>query len=60
MRTTRNLDDATKKKISDSMKLNHQHRSDAERASTSQKQSDALKRYWATIPKAEKPDYDLI
>ncbi len=51
MRTVRNLDDMTKKKISDSMKLKHQQKGEAEKQQTAEKQSESMKTYWKTIPK---------
>lgn len=55
MRTTRNQSDFTKKRISDTMKLKHQQRSETEKAQTAEKQSTTMKDYWKTIPKVN-PD----
>lgn len=50
-RTVRNLDDLTKQKISNAMKLKHQQRSESEKRQTAEKQSEAMKDYWSRIPK---------
>lgn len=53
MRTVRNLDDLTKKKISDAMKLKHQQKGEEEKKQTAEKQSEAMKNYWKNIPKID-------
>lgn len=53
MRTTRNLDDLTKQKISNAMKLKHQQKGETEKQQTAEKQSEAMKSYWKTIPKVD-------
>lgn len=50
MRTVRNLDDQTKQKISNAMKLKHQQKGEEEKKQTAEKQSEAMKSYWKTIP----------
>lgn len=50
-RTVRNLDDLTKQKIRNAMKLKHQQRSESEKRQTAEKQSEAMKNYWSRIPK---------
>lgn len=52
-RTVRNLDDMTKQKISNAMKLKHQQRSESEKMQTAEKQSKAMKNYWRRIPKVD-------
>lgn len=52
-RTVRNLDDMTKQKISNAMKLKHQQRSESEKRQTAEKQSKAMKNYWRRIPKVD-------
>lgn len=52
-RTVRNLDDLTKQKISNAMKLKHQQRSESEKRQTAEKQSEAMKNYWRRIPKID-------
>ena len=52
-RTVRNLDDLTKQKISNAMKLKHQQRSESEKQQTAEKQSEAMKNYWRRIPKID-------
>lgn len=53
MRTVRNLDDLTKQKISNTMKLKHQQKGEEEKKQTAEKQSEAMKNYWKTIPKID-------
>lgn len=53
MRTVRNLDDQTKQKISNAMKLKHQQKGEVEKKQTAEKQSEAMKSYWKTIPKVD-------
>lgn len=53
MRTVRNLDDQTKQKISNAMKLKHQQKSETEKKQTAEKQSEAMKNYWNTIPRID-------
>lgn len=53
MRTVRNLDDQTKQKISNAMKLKHQQKGEIEKKQTAEKQSEAMKNYWNTIPKVD-------
>lgn len=52
-RTVRNLDDQTKQKISNTMKLKHQQRSESEKRQTAAKQSESMKSYWRRIPKID-------
>ena len=52
-RTNRAMDIATKEKISASMKKYHSSRTQIQKQQTAKKQSDAQKRYWATIPKKD-------
>lgn len=56
-RKYRELSDSTKQKISTSMKHYHANRTAAQEATTSQRQSAAMRRYWATIPKKTTPYY---
>ena len=49
-RIYRELPDNTKQKISTSMKQYHANKTAAQEQTTSQRQSEAMKRYWATIP----------
>lgn len=50
MRQHRNLDAATRQKISDGMKQHHQQRGEEAKRETAQKQSAAMKNYWRSIP----------
>jgi hypothetical protein len=53
-RQYRELSDGTKQKISDSMKQFHSNKTAAQIQSTSKKQSESMKNYWANIPSKEK------
>ena len=48
------LSDNTKKKISTSMRQFHANKTAAQTQSTSEKQSQAMKKYWSNIPSKEK------
>lgn len=54
-RQYRELSDNTKQKISTSMKQYHANKTAAQEATTSQRQSAAMQRYWTTIPKKSTP-----
>ena len=54
-RQYRELSDSTKQKISTSMKHHHANKTATQEATTSQRQSAAMKRYWTTIPKKSTP-----
>ena len=49
-RTDRRVPDEVRKKISDSLKAYHQNTTSTEKKAINQKRSEALKKYWATIP----------
>lgn len=53
-RTYRELTDSTRQKISDSMKQFHANKTAAQSQKTSEKQSQAMKKYWSSIPSKEK------
>jgi hypothetical protein len=53
-RIYRELSDNTKKKISTSMRQFHANKTAAQAQSTLEKQSQAMKKYWANIPSQEK------
>ena len=53
-RIYRELSDATKQKISNSMKQFHSNKTAAQIQSTAEKQSKAMKKYWSNIPSKEK------
>ena len=53
-RIYRELSGGTKQKISDSMKQFHSNKTAAQIQSTSKKQSESMKNYWANIPSKEK------
>ena len=54
-RIYRELPDNTKKKISTSMKKYNANKTAAQEQTTSKRQSEAMKRYWATIPQKSTP-----
>lgn len=54
-RIYRELPDNTKQKISTSMKQYHANKTAAQEQTTSKRQSEAMKRYWATIPQKSTP-----
>ncbi|MBR5574638.1 MAG: hypothetical protein IKW35_09140 [Paludibacteraceae bacterium] len=54
-RQYRELSNDTKQKISTAMKQYHANKTAAQEATTSQRQSAAMKRYWTTIPKKSTP-----
>ena len=49
-RIDRSVNDATKKKISDSMKRYHQNRTEEEKRQTNAKRSASAREYWSHIP----------
>ena len=53
-RQYRELSDNTKQKISTSMRQYHTNKTAAQTQSTSEKQSQSMKNYWANIPSKEK------
>ena len=53
-RIYRELSDNTKKKISTSMKQYHTNKTAAQTQRTSERQSQAMKKYWSNIPSKEK------
>ena len=53
-RPYRELTDSTRQKISDSMKQFHANKTAAQSQKTSEKQSQAMKKYWSSIPSKEK------
>ena len=59
MRTSRKLSARTKELISQSLRKYHSTRPENEKKETRQKQSMALKQYWATIPDGEPIDSDV-
>lgn len=50
-RIDRRVPEEVRKKISDSLKAYHQNIPSAEKNATNKKKSEALKKYWLTIPK---------
>lgn len=54
-RQYRELSNDTKQKISTAMKQYHANKTATQEATTSQRQSAAMKRYWTTIPKKSTP-----
>ncbi len=50
MRTQRELTENQKQKISAAMRKFHSYRTEAQKKKTSERQSKALLKYWATIP----------
>lgn len=54
MRTTRNLSEATKKKISDSIKKKHSQRGIDQKRKIAEKQSKSMQNYWKSIPRIKK------
>ena len=55
-RIDRSVSDATKKKISDSMKRYHQSQSVEEKRKTNAKRSESIRQYWSTIPPKREPN----
>ena len=53
-RQYRELSDNTKQKISAAMRQFHANKTAAQTQSTSEKQSESMKNYWANIPSKEK------
>lgn len=53
-RQYRELTDSTKQKISAAMRQFHANKTAAQIQSTSKKQSESMKNYWANIPSKEK------
>lgn len=53
-RQYRELTDSTKQKISAAMRQFHANKTAAQTQSTSERQSQAMKKYWKTIPSKEK------
>lgn len=59
-RIDRSVNDATKRKISDSMKRYHQSLTDAEKKITNAKRSESAKNYWAKIPPKKTTIQDIM
>ena len=59
MRTSREVSQSTKNKISIAVKKAHAKKTEAERMNTRKLQSASAKRYWSTIPKKEDDEPEL-
>ncbi len=53
MRTTREVSQSTRNKISQGVKQSHSKKTETQKQQTRAKQSASMKRYWKTIPRKE-------
>ena len=60
MRTSREVSNSTKAKISQGVKQSHLRKTETEKQQTRAKQSASMKRYWQTIPKKEEEDVPQV
>ena len=59
MRTTREVSQTTRNKISQGVKQSHLKKTEAEKQQIRAKQSAAMRAYWQTIPKKEEDEPEM-
>ena len=56
MRTSREVSQSTRNKISQGVKQSHLKKTEAEKQRTRERQSASMRAYWETIPKKQEED----